>query len=195
MFILTVFILIILSVLVYCFIQGYCIVNNESHTMQELSLPLECLLNRGLDGGTLILSVKKSTEFLQFTKYILREGHYGIQMDFPNAPWSTCYFKTLHDYLAENRIDFEFIKATTSQELDFISIDFKRDVDVACQVCSYISKNIFEFTKSTRFKAEYERISPWNEIITSRNPELITIKEGMKTWKKKNKTEKEKSKP
>ena len=82
MFILTVCILVVLFVLVVLFLIGHIKTGNESHTMQELSLPLECLLNRGLDGGTLILSVKKSTEFLQFTKHILGEGHYGIQMDF-----------------------------------------------------------------------------------------------------------------
>jgi len=168
-------------------IKGFIQSGNSAYTSENFSLLLDVLLKRGFDGGTLVLSQNKSDKFLQFRKYILVEGSLGIKMDFPKADWSSEYFDLLREYLTINNISYEEIKAINENELDFIIVNLKEDICFSSELSCYVFETIMKNDKETLYTASYENVSPWDEVITSRNHDLLTIKEGVDTIKNKNK--------
>lgn len=63
-----------------------------AHTLESLERPIRDLLNRGYNGGFLIISISWSKCFLQLIKYIKAPGDFGIELCFPKAKWSIYLF-------------------------------------------------------------------------------------------------------
>jgi len=78
--------------------------------VRDLRRFLTTLLNRGYQGGLLFLEVRArrgGRRFLQFAKYIGRDGEAGLEFSFPLAPWSRPYYDLLRARLETEAIHFE----------------------------------------------------------------------------------------
>ena len=165
-------------------IKGFIKSGDKSYTTKDFLCLLGVLLDRGFDGGTLVLSLNNSDKFLQYKKYILTDGCYGVRMDFPKADWSSDYFEVLRGYLITESIDYEEVVAKNENELGFISVNLKEDIVFSSKLSCYVFEKIMDADEKASYTACYENVSPWNEVIKSKNPDLLTMKEGMKTIKK-----------
>lgn len=125
------------------------------------------LLRRGFSDGYLIISHIRSKTFIQFRKYILKKGEYGIELSFPKAPWSEKYFSDLVDYCREKEIQFELIDARDSGELDFLDIDFGKDVALAFKTVQVILLDIFNHSERDTYRVLLENASVEDVLIDS----------------------------
>src|SRR5262245_38050431 len=89
------------------------------------------LLDSGYDGATLLLHDMESERFVQFRKYIIRSGEYGIETHFPLASWSQQYYQSVITLLKTKDIPFEILSANVRPTTEFIRVDFGPNVDQA----------------------------------------------------------------
>jgi hypothetical protein len=94
---------------------------------------LQILLNQGEDGFLLFLQRTGGSEFLQFRKYIRARGHPGIELGFPESPWSRMYIESLRGLLDRERINYAVAETGTEPTTAFILVDFGRDVSAAAE--------------------------------------------------------------
>lgn len=111
-------------------------------SMSQLKRPIEDLLKRGFNGGTLIIDHAGSNKFVQFQKYIREKGDYGIRMDFPDASWSHSFVTPLKMYCDKKEIKTCTRSGVTEKELSFLEIDFGKDVDVSYAAVKHIFEEI-----------------------------------------------------
>ena len=115
--------------------------------LDQLGRPLVELLERGFDGGILIIDVAGREEFVQFRKYIRVGNDAGIELGFPRTDWSENYYE-----------DVEAILGTTALELrkvdngmPFLLADFRTDVDSAYLCLRRILVEVYGSTPATVF--------------------------------------------
>ncbi len=180
MYLLAFFILIFIILLV----KGYRKASNNHYKYQDIRSLLEVLLNRGLLGATLIVSERKTKNFLQYAKYFSDSGDFGIKMDFPKAEWSAGYFNELQNLLSHKSIAFKLEKPSDENGLEFLTVNFNQDIELAFSVTENLLLDIMKIEINTVFNAEFENISPWNEVIRTKEQKLLSNKEGIQTLKR-----------
>ena len=99
--------------------------------ISELDMAINILLKRGFNGGTLIVDHPKTKTFVQFRKYIHKNGVYGIEAAFPNISWSKEFFSSVKSYVLKNNLIIGD-PTWSSADRDFLLvIDFVKDSDGA----------------------------------------------------------------
>ncbi len=125
--------------------------------IEQLEFSLEELLNRGYNGGKLFINHEKTKYFLQFYKYEKSKDNTGICLSFPNCSWSNGFYKNLKKYLDQEGIGYDI--SSGSDSLEFIDIDFKKDIKKAYEVVKYILIDQFKIERNeiVRIKLENAR--------------------------------------
>jgi hypothetical protein len=128
---------------------------------------METLLNRGYQGGLLILETKdngREGRFLQFAKYIHGDGHSGLEFGFPLAPWSRPYYAALRKNLETDGVKFRLEDTGRQDTEQFLLVDLGKDMRIAQRVADIAIETVFG-SKSSTFQAHYENISLREETI------------------------------
>jgi hypothetical protein len=140
-------------------------VKGPAHTLETIEKPIKDLLKRGYDGGFLILSVSRSKCFVQLRKYIKESGLYGIELCFPNANWSAQYFEALIDFCIREDIEYLIAKENTDGPLEFLYIDFNRDIQKAHRYIKKIFKEILGVDENVKLYSRLENASVEDKLI------------------------------
>jgi hypothetical protein len=131
-------------------------------SQKNLKYYLEILLNRGYDRGFIIIRIsddKKPKRIIQFSKYIGESKNVGMQFDFPLAQWSRPYYEKLKILLNENKIDFKIERISDEDVLEFIVIDFKRDLDEAFKLSILVLEELFNLDTNDFVDLWFEGVS------------------------------------
>lgn len=130
------------------------------HTLESISKPIEDLLVRGYDGGFLIIDASGTKYFTQLRKYIITSNNYGIELSFPKAEWSKDFFIQLIAFCDRNGIKYSLSKEGSIQNaLEFLHVDFGKDVNKAHVFIKRIFTEIFGLSKSTKLFVRLENAS------------------------------------
>ncbi|CAB1060380.1 hypothetical protein D1BOALGB6SA_5146 [Olavius sp. associated proteobacterium Delta 1] len=137
------------------------------HTLRTLEIPIKDLLRRGYNDGSLVINVHHSKYFLQLRKYIYKPGNYGIKLCFPNAKWSEQVFVKLTDFCKNTGIEYSIGKEIAEEPLEFLHVDFGKDVTKAHNTIKNIILKVFEFDDSIKLFVRLENAAVDDELIDS----------------------------
>lgn len=116
-------------------------------TLDNLEPSVSTLLTQGLDGSILIITDRKTRNFVQFSKYIESPEEFGVELGFPKVDWSLVFFEKFRRYCDLNDI-FYVIDCDT--DVTFLNINFKKDTFAAASVALQIFSVIFEISPQDR---------------------------------------------
>jgi hypothetical protein len=120
---------------------------------------LDTLLTRGADGCFVVIEEPGAERFVQFAKYIKKEGDIGLQLGFPRITWSEPYYARLEEYLVANSIAFSRQKVGTVLTTEFLDVDCGEDTGLAFRITVDILTSIFQTPSSTRLKVRFSDLS------------------------------------
>jgi len=140
-------------------------IKGPTHSLETLEMPIRDLLKRGYDGGFLIIDVSRSKYFIQLRKYINEPGLYGIELCFPNAKWSAKYFDELIDFCIKEGINYIITKENTNGPLEFLYIDFEKDVHKAHRYIKKIFIELLGVNENVRLFARLESATIEDKLI------------------------------
>jgi hypothetical protein len=75
-------------------------------TRERLTTLVGTLLERGQNGSALFVEERRGSRFVQLTKYVGDRNHWGIQCDFPIAPWSEPYYAQVPECVSKLGLSF-----------------------------------------------------------------------------------------
>jgi len=127
--------------------------NLSNHGFDKMPKVIEWALQYCLNRGFIIIEDRNSEHFIQFRKYILRDGEIGLELGFPEAPWSAAYFPELRDALANSGTSFREARETSGKVTAFIHVDCGQDIDQAVGLTRLCFFEIFGLGTDTRFKS------------------------------------------
>jgi hypothetical protein len=134
---------------------------------------LKVLLKRGCDRGFMIIEAPDPQRFIQFSKYFKDGGRFGLQFDFPNAPWSTEYFEGLKSLLQQRDYDYDIQQIDPrlhtkpqKQVSEFIVVDLNQDLDRASDLCKSVLDDIFKLNATDTMTIWFMNVSIFDETVT-----------------------------
>lgn len=140
-------------------------IKGPAHSLETLERPIKDLLKRGYDGGFLMIDVSRSKYFIQLRKYINEPGKYGIELCFPNAKWSAKYFEKLTDFCIKESIDYLITEENKNGPLEFLYIDFDKDVQKAHKYIKKILIELFGFDENVKLYVRLENATAEDKLI------------------------------
>ena len=126
---------------------------------------IQDLLERGYDNGFLLIQIAFTNRFLQFEKYVTSSAESGVQMAFPRAKWAEPFFEAIREYCRLHKLDACVVNEGM---LDFLYVDFGKDIELACKSTIDILQDVFHVSQKTKLFMRLENASP-HRIL--RNPE------------------------
>lgn len=127
----------------------------------DLETYLDILLRSGFEGGFIVIRLPKDPRFIQFARRY--EGHPGLELGFPNAPWSREYFRVLQQVLQRHEIPY-FTKrmAEEGEEpvTEFLYVNSGEDVYAAGDLSRTIFQEVFGLDEDTRVELYFRDVSP-----------------------------------
>lgn len=154
-------ILIIATILIVCAILLILrATKGPEHTLESIRKPIEDLLVRGYNGGFLIIDASGTNYFIQLRKYIITSDNYGIELSFPKAEWSRKFFPKLIIFCKQNDIKYQISKDQSTQNaLEFLQVDFGKDINRAHNCIKRIFTEIFGLSKDIKIFVRLENAS------------------------------------
>lgn len=143
-----------------------------AHTLKTLEIPIQDLLRRGYHNGFLVINIHRSKYFLQLKKYIYKPGDYGIKLSFPNAKWSEQIFPKLTKFCKDSGVEYSVGKEIAEEPLEFLHVDFGKDVTKAHNTIKDIILKVFKFDDNIKLFVRLENAAVDNELIDSRANEM-----------------------
>lgn len=151
-----------------------------SPRFSSLRSVLETFLDRGLNGASLRIQENRTRFKLQFQKYIVSKGVYGFNLLINYTNESKKYFPEIGDYCVQHKILFNVDELTDNETSKCIRIDCGKDVDKAHVLLNDILKDVIGLPPNSKFSIDWEKISPWREVIDSPEQEPAPASEGLK---------------
>ncbi len=140
-------------------------VKGPSHTLKTIGGPISDLLKRGYNDGFLIIDISHSKYFLQLRKYIHSRGNYGIELHFPNVEWSERLFKKLTSFCKRAGIQYTIAEEKADIPIEFLHIDFEKDVFRAHNTIKNIILKVFKLDESVKLFVRLENATVDDELI------------------------------
>ena len=130
---------------------------------------LSVFLDRGYNGGLLIIEAREGELFIQFLKYI-DDDSVGIRSDFPLAPWSKNYFDRLKQALDHRSTKYTVWDVPESDSLNnpvtrFLEIDLGQDLDAASELARLTLVDVFNLNPNEILTYSFDGVSPKDEKI------------------------------
>jgi len=135
------------------------------HSLATLEVPIRDLLRRGYKEGFLVINIHYTKQFVQLKKYIHNKGNYGMEFCFPNTKWSDKLFVKLVEFCTETEIDFVIGEEHAKEPLEFLYIDFGKDVLLAHSTIVDILLNVFGVDDDVKLFVRLENASVKDELI------------------------------
>lgn len=135
--------------------------------IDQLRRPLEDLLKRGFDGGTLIIDHPKTGTFIQFKKYILEKDNYGIELFYPEVEWSKGFISEFKKWSRSNDLEVVEVYPGVDSPLHFYKIDFSKNTDSAFE-CVKGLFDVFGVPNASDFYILLENADPRDVLITNK---------------------------
>jgi len=151
--------------LIIAIIFMFCISKGPLYSLDKLEIPIHAILKRGYNGGFLVIQPIGSRFFLQFSKYILKKGIYGIELNFPKVSWSEQYYEELIKYCKEKGLLYK--RQITDSKSEFINIDLNQDIEKANLLTRHIFCEILQIDKNTRYSVLLENSHLFDELVDS----------------------------
>ena len=115
----------------------------------------------------MVIEIPKAPIFIQFSKYILKNGCIGLQFDFPVAPWSERYYEKLKLELEKNGFYYTSKQTRVHEVREFLTVDVKQDVSGAATLARSILRSVFGLHEHSPVTLYFSKVSPKEETITS----------------------------
>ena len=135
------------------------------HGFDKMPEVIKRALRYCLNRGVIVIEDRNSEHFIQFRKYILRNGEIGLELGFPEAPWSTAYFPQLRDTLTASGTSFRETREPYGKVTGFIHVDCGKDIDNAVDLAHLCFFEIFDLAPDTRFKSKLSNYSNLNDDV------------------------------
>lgn len=118
----------------------------------QLEAPLRQLLTCELENAFLSVRPKFSHErFLQFARYELCEGQRGLELAFPNAPWSENYFPRVVTAASTQGLIYD-IEESEGDVARFVFVKFGDSADSAAAFAKSILVEMFDYAPDYKFR-------------------------------------------
>ena len=118
----------------------------------QLEAPLRQLLTCELESAFLSVRPKFSQEkFLQFSSYETGEGQRGVELAFPNAPWSEDYFPRVVTAASTDGLSYE-IEEAEGDVTRFVFVKFGDSAHSAADFAKSVLNEIFDYPPDYRFR-------------------------------------------
>jgi hypothetical protein len=134
-------------------------------TAADLKQKADLLLRRGHDGGFMVISERRSGRFVQLRKYVHRKGEFGLELGFPNAPWSATYYDRVLKLIEDDAIPVVVQPTNDAPVTEFLLADFGRDTERLASIVSRIFYEIFDTPKDRRFRVKAEGIDAKDVLV------------------------------
>ena len=157
------FAIVLISVVLFIYLTGR---KGPIYTLESLQTPIDDLVERGVNGGYLVIDIVSTKSFLQFSKYVISKSNFGIELAFPKVAWSERYFGKLQDFCVSNRVRYWINAGTHEGECDYLRVDYGKDSRKAYEDAKRILREVFNVDDSTRYMFLIVRIR--TNLIKSR---------------------------
>jgi hypothetical protein len=103
---------------------------------------------------------------IRFREYILRKGEYGLELKFPESPWSKYYFPTLREALPTDGIPFRETRGSAADATAFIHLDCGSNIEKAVELAHRCFFDLFGHAPdpNARFQSKLENYSTLEEV-------------------------------
>lgn len=129
--------------------------------VSDLTWPIKGLLEQGFDGGFLVFKIGFfKSEFIQFRKYIMKSGIFGLNFTLPRAKWSNILFPRVEEHCKSNNIKYSIEKYYLDGELDFLVVDFKKDWIGASKFCENLLVDVLNLNPDSKVYFTLNNASP-----------------------------------
>lgn len=127
------------------------------HTLESIRQGISDLLLRGFNDGFLLIDMAGKKYFLQLRKYVRQSGEYGIELAFPNATWSSPFFKKTIALCDEYEQIYVLEREKMDKsEMEFLYVDFGKDVDRAHCFVKQVFLEVFDVEEDVRLFVRLE---------------------------------------
>jgi hypothetical protein len=118
----------------------------------QLVSPLRHLLTCNLEVALLTVRPKFSqAKFVQFARYQADDGAYGLELAFPNAPWSEDFFPKVVTAASRQGLPYE-IEEAEGDVARFVFVKFGGSVESAAEFAKTILNEIFNYAPDYQFR-------------------------------------------
>ena len=150
-------------------------ISPRDYSLEELPKTLSFALRSCFNGGFVVIEAEGSELFVQFKKYIFRDGTYGLELGFPDAEWSTDFAPKLRQALETEGIAFRDQPEQVGLVRSFILVDCEQDIDLAHRVTRLCFLEIFGLQEDTRFRAQVTDHAAEGQVIDDPDIDEDTI--------------------
>ena len=148
----------------------------RDYSLEELPEVLGFALRSCFNDGFVVIEAEGTELFVQFKKYILRDGTYGLELGFPDAEWSTVFAPKLRQALETAGIAFREQPEQVGLVRSFILVDCQQSIDLANRVTRLCFLEIFGLQEDARFRAQVTDHAPKGQEIDDPDIDEDTIK-------------------
>jgi hypothetical protein len=134
--------------------------------LADLDRFLGALLTRGFNGGLVVIEIPKTPLFLQFSKYVLKDGRVGLQLDFPVAPWSEKYYDRLKQELDKNGVYYTSQETRAHGVREFLMVDVKQSIGDAATLARTVFHSVFGMSEDTLVTVYFSGVSPTGTVTS-----------------------------
>jgi hypothetical protein len=119
--------------------------HQPKHPFDAKALPryVQDVLHKGYDGWLMFVKRRSGAEFFRYRKYIRGPGRPGIELAFPDAPWTSDYIEPLKRLLEERGVRYVVTPTGAASGNDSVRVDFGKDVRRAADVGLAIVSDVF----------------------------------------------------
>lgn len=163
--------MIYMSIVVFVLIALFLVVSflqaakGRKRNLSQLQKPLDELLRRGFDGGTLVVEHVATEKFLQFRKYISCEGVYGIDMYFPEVDWSQEFISSFRRVCSLEGLEVDEIMQGIDSPVHFLRVGFNNKSDVAYLFMKKVVFEVFEIPPDELFYVRLDSANPKDVLV------------------------------
>lgn len=115
--------------------------------------------------GFIVIEARNSEHFIQFRKYILRNGEIGLELGFTDASWSKAHFPKLRETLTANGIPFRETRETYDDFVTLIQVDCGQDIDRATYLARLCFFDLFGLSEDTLFRSSPTNYSELHDDV------------------------------
>lgn len=141
------------------------VAKGRKRNVSQLQKPLEELLKRGFDGGTLVVEHVKTEKFIQFRKYISSQGVYGIDMYFPEVDWSRKFISSFRKICSSEGVEIEELMPGLDSPVRFLKVGFNKKADVAFWFMKKVVIDVFELPPDELFYVRLDGAHPKDVLV------------------------------
>lgn len=155
----------------------------SDHGFDKMPEVIEVALRTCLNRGFIVIEDRDSEHFVQFRKYILRNGEYGLELGFPEAPWSKAYVPKLRDTLTADGLPFRETREFIGDVTAFIHVDCGQDIDMAVDLTRRCFFDIFGLASDSRFKSSPSNVSALQDHVDNPDYENSSLRQFWPAWR------------